>query len=194
MLDQKLSMILQHQWVSKLLGFDFRVEYKVGSTNVVGDTLSRRDIEEVACLSAISTPSFLLFEALCQEFTDDSTLCALRDEVVARSRGDKWKLVDGLVTMDGKVYVPPSPQSLTTRLTVTHRMGHEGITKTLHCLCFDFYVLGAQKVVQDSTMCQKNKTNHLHLRSLLQPLHLPSTMWTNVAMDFIEVFPRVNGM
>jgi hypothetical protein len=29
-LDQRLSTIPQHQWVSKLLGYDFTVEYKPG--------------------------------------------------------------------------------------------------------------------------------------------------------------------
>jgi hypothetical protein len=151
-------MILQHQWVSKQPGFDFRVEYKIGSMNVVGDTLSHRDTEEVARLSAISTPSFLLFEALCQELTNDSTLHALCDEVVVGSCDDKWKLIDGLITVDDKVKVPPSTQSLTTTLTVVHGICHEGVAKTLHCLRFDFHVLGAQKVVQDfvcaCTMCQ----------------------------------------
>jgi hypothetical protein len=35
LLDQCLSTILQHQWASKLLGFDFTVEYKPGSSNMV---------------------------------------------------------------------------------------------------------------------------------------------------------------
>jgi hypothetical protein len=30
-----LSTILQHQWASKLLSFDFTVEYKPGSSNMV---------------------------------------------------------------------------------------------------------------------------------------------------------------
>jgi hypothetical protein len=56
-LDQRLATIPQHHWVSKLLGFDFTVEYKPGHTNVVADALSRRDMHEVE-LQAISSPSF----------------------------------------------------------------------------------------------------------------------------------------
>jgi hypothetical protein len=40
--DQWLATIPQHQWVSKLIGFDFRVEYKPSSSNTVADALSRR--------------------------------------------------------------------------------------------------------------------------------------------------------
>jgi hypothetical protein len=43
LLDQKLSTIPQHQWPSKLLDFDFRVEYKPGSTNIVADALLHHD-------------------------------------------------------------------------------------------------------------------------------------------------------
>jgi hypothetical protein len=42
-LDQRLSTIPQHQWASKLLGFDFHVKFKPGATNVMVDALSRRD-------------------------------------------------------------------------------------------------------------------------------------------------------
>jgi len=38
LLDQRLATISHHYWVSKLLCFDFTVEYKAGSTNVVAHT------------------------------------------------------------------------------------------------------------------------------------------------------------
>jgi hypothetical protein len=63
-LDQHLSIIPQHRWASKLLGFDFIVEFKSGSTNVVTITLSRRDIEDGATLLALSAPSFEIFDDL----------------------------------------------------------------------------------------------------------------------------------
>jgi hypothetical protein len=57
LLDQRLSTILQHQWASKLLQFNFQVEYKRGTTNVMVDALSRRDTE-TAVVMAISSPLF----------------------------------------------------------------------------------------------------------------------------------------
>ena len=43
LLDQRLSTLPQHQWVSKLFGYDFTVEFRSGRLNVVADALSWRD-------------------------------------------------------------------------------------------------------------------------------------------------------
>jgi hypothetical protein len=48
-------------------------------------------------------------------------------------------------------------------------------------------------VLHTCTTCQCNKGEQLHPRVLLQPLEVPSTVWTDVAMDFVEGFPRING-
>jgi hypothetical protein len=56
LLDQRLSTIPQHQWASKLVDFDFRVEYRVGVSNIVADALSRLDTEEDAIDMVLSTP------------------------------------------------------------------------------------------------------------------------------------------
>lgn len=50
LLDQCLSTIPQHRWISKLMGFDFTFEYKLGSTNTVADALSRRDTDVAGVL------------------------------------------------------------------------------------------------------------------------------------------------
>jgi hypothetical protein len=47
LLDERLATIPQHQWVSKLMGFDFAVEYKSGASNTVVDALSRCSEESV---------------------------------------------------------------------------------------------------------------------------------------------------
>jgi hypothetical protein len=40
---------------------------------------------------------------------------------------------------------------------------------------------------------QRNKTEHLHPTGLLQLLVVPSTLWSDIAMDFVEGFPKVAG-
>jgi hypothetical protein len=67
-LDQRLSTVPQHQWISKLFGFDFTVEYRPGRLNTVADALSRHDSEREAegvadaAACALSGPSFAFFD------------------------------------------------------------------------------------------------------------------------------------
>lgn len=80
MLDQRLSTIPQHQWISKLFGYDFKIEYKPGKLNVVADTLSRRDSEILQVL-AISTPSFDFFSDLRKELETSIDMLALKQDI-----------------------------------------------------------------------------------------------------------------
>lgn len=66
MLDQRLPTIPQHQWISKLFGYDFKVEYKPGKLNIVADTLSRRDSEHLS-VHSLSAPTFVFYDQLKQE-------------------------------------------------------------------------------------------------------------------------------
>lgn len=77
LLDQRLSTIPQHQWVSKLLGYDFTVEYRPRRQNTAVDALSRRD-EEAVDLHAISAPQFTWFTELRQEIEATTSLTELR--------------------------------------------------------------------------------------------------------------------
>ena len=47
--------------------------------------------------------------------------------------------------------------------------------------------------IKGCAVCQRNKTEHLHPAGLLQPLEVPSVVWADIALDFIEGFPRVGG-
>ena len=69
-LDQRLSTIPQHAWVSKLFGYDLMVEYRPGKQNGAADALSRRH-EDALAVHALSMPSFEVFDALRQELAAD---------------------------------------------------------------------------------------------------------------------------
>jgi hypothetical protein len=137
-----------------------------------------------------------VFDDLCIEIEEVAELRKLKEEVRAGHHGDKWQLMDGLITIVGKVYVSADSPSLSGIMAAAHDMGHEGAEKTLHRLRRDFFVPGVRSVVKDHVSacvtCQRNKVEHLHPIGLLQPLEIPSSVWSYVSMDFVEGFPRIN--
>ena len=195
LLDQRLSTIPQHHWATKLLGYDFRVEFKPGVSNIVADALSRRDEENSAVCNALSVPVFSFFDTLRQLLEADQSLREYKTKDQESIEG--WKMVDQLLLKNGKVFVPASYDVVPSLLEFAHGLGHEGIQKTLHRLRSDFHIPGDRRLVREYVRncetCQRNKTEHLRPGGLLQPLDIPSTVWSDIAMDFIEALPRVNG-
>lgn len=164
---------------------------------MVADALSRRDAESVPELAAICCPSFTWFEDLRAELAADPAVVALKEEVQAGTRTEPWAIVDDLLTFEGRVYVPPTSPSLSLLLSSAHGAGHEGTQKTLHRLRADFHVPGARAKVADfvraCTTCQRNKSEQLHPAGLLQLLEVPSAVWVDIVMDFVESLPCANG-
>jgi hypothetical protein len=97
----------------------------------------------------------------------------------------------------GRIYVPTSSSLWPQLLATAHGAGHEGTQKTLVRLRESFYNPRASKLVREFVrgceVCQRNKTDHLHLAGLLQPLDVPHSVWSDIAMDFVEGFPKVGG-
>jgi hypothetical protein len=180
MLDQRLSTIPQHHWISKLFGYDFRVEYRAGSLNTVTDALSRRDgddpllsalLAQAPALAAISVPTFHLFEDLRREVSSSDELRSRRDDVTAGAHGAEWRVQDGLILFKGRVFMPSLSAVLDDVLQLAHTAAHEGIQKTLHRLRTEFFVEHDRRVVRDfvltCTTCQRNKMEALHPPGLL---------------------------
>jgi hypothetical protein len=106
-------------------------------------------------------------------------------------------VADGLILRGSRVFVPASSRALATVLQLAHTTGHEGTQKTLQRLRRDFIINHDVRVVREfvraCATCQRNKTEALHPSGLLQPLDVPSQVWADISMDFVEGLPKVNG-
>lgn len=102
-LDQRLSTIPQHTWVSKLFGYDMVVEYQPGKLNGAADAVSRRD-EDSAALHSISAPIFQLFDTLRVESATDPLVLSIKEQLTAGSAPVRWADVDGLQLFKGEVF------------------------------------------------------------------------------------------
>jgi hypothetical protein len=194
LLDQRLSMILQHDWVSKLFGYQFTVEFKPGRQNTTDDALSRRD-EEGTAVHSLSIPTFDLFDQFRMEAETLPEVVNKRKAIEASIAGPGWSLVDGMMVHGSRLFMPSSASAWPQVLAHVHGVSHEGVQKTLQRLRTSFSTPGDNKLVREyikgCSVCQRNKTEHLHPAGLLQLLPVPSSVWTDIAMDFIEGFPKV---
>ena len=94
LLDQRLSTVPQHQWLSKLFGFDFAVEYRPGRLNSAADALSRRDEDAVAACT-LSGPSFDLFDVIRHATVTDPTACDRLQQLTDGTLDAPWAARDG---------------------------------------------------------------------------------------------------
>lgn len=130
-LDQRLTTIPQHTWVTKLFGYDITVEYRPGKLNTVADALSRRD-EETPTVYALSAPTFELYEVLRAELRADPQALAIRDDIQRGTAASEWADVDGMMLFKGKLFIPDASSLWPSLLSHAHDAGHEGVQKSLH--------------------------------------------------------------
>lgn len=141
-LDQRLSTIPQHQWVSKLLGYDFSVEYKPGKQNIVADALSHRDATE-PFLMALSEITFPIFDEIRAEISSEEASIIIQ-EIQKGQLSKAWTFEDGLILHNRRVYIPPTSPILYQILQAIHNSAHEGSEKTLHHFRLTFYIAKAK--------------------------------------------------
>jgi len=162
----------------------------------VADALSRRDDDDGALL-AISAPRFDFITRLRHAQATDPALVAIHDEVRAGTRAAPWSVIDNMVDYGGRLYIPPASPLLQEIMIAVHEDGHEGVHRTLHRLRRDFHFPSMWRLVQDfvraCTTCQRYKSEHLHPAGLLLPLPVPSVVWADIGIDFVEALPRVHG-
>jgi hypothetical protein len=185
--------------VSQLFGYTFEVQFRPGRQNAAADALSRRDEgDELAVHAiAISRPEFALFDDFRRESEQLPNIIAKRQEIQDGTAGAASSMADGFVMHRGRIFVPDESTLWPALLHQAHGTGHEGVQKTLVCLRASFYNPHASRKVREfvksCTTCQRNKTEHLHPVGLLQPLDVPHLVWADIAMDFVEGFPRISG-
>jgi hypothetical protein len=159
----------------------------------VADALSRRD-EEGPLVHSLSIPTFDQFRVEAENLPEVATK---RQMIEAGTTWLGWSIVDGMVVNDGRLFMPASAAAWPQILAHAHGTGHEGVQKTLQRLRTSFSTPGDNRLVREyikgCSVCQRNKTDHLHPAGLLQPLPIPSSVWTDIAMDFVEGFPKVGG-
>ncbi|GKB65613.1 ty3-gypsy retrotransposon protein [Tanacetum coccineum] len=175
LMQQVIQTPLQQKYVRKLMGFDFSIEYKPGTTNRAADALSRmfeEDKQLAASFMALSQPILGFMDDLRGE---NETLAELQDLHGRMDNGialSGFRRENGLLIFKDRYYVGKNSKLkalLLREFHATPSAGHGGIKKTL----------------------VKNSTEMIG--GYLQPLPTPMAIWEDVSMDFITGLPPSKG-
>ncbi|WVZ02752.1 hypothetical protein V8G54_023558 [Vigna mungo] len=194
--DQRLLTEEQFKWASKLLGFDFEIRFRPGKDNQVADVLSHRD-----CFKAISILQPEQWASWEEESQQDAGLMALiQDLLLDPSSHEGYDLRKGRLFYKGKLVSSKNSSTLSTIIKEMHESptgGHSGYFRTFKRIAGVLYWEGMKKDikewVQHCEVCQRNKAETLAPAGLLQPLPIPTQVWSDISMDFIGGLPKVQG-
>jgi hypothetical protein len=192
--------------LSKLLGYDFVIEYKHGRDNKVADALSR---QAAACgspqtdfsVSLISFPTPDWISDLKSSYLDDpNTLAVLEELQSEKTSSGRFTLQQGLLLCKGRLWIvkgSPFQHQILEFIHSNPAAGHSGYHKTLARAKTNFIWPGMKTdiktFVRECQVCQENKHETVLPAGLLQPLPIPSRVWSDILLDFIEGLPISHG-
>ena len=210
----------QSRWWQEISEFDIKLEHVPGSKLIQADALSRRpdhiNEEEAKAKEIPQTmiPKDMVIAVLNTSWSDQITELIPNDKFAnviinglkhgkmpIRSKFTDWKIDDGIIRHQGRIYVPQN-EELRHDIIKSHHdpvvMGHPGRLKTLELIRRDYYWPGmtttVSKWVEGCALCQQMKVNTHPTAPGLMPIKSHATRpFEQVSMDFITDLPPVDG-
>lgn len=194
--DHKFNTKIQQKAFFKLLGLQYKIVYKKGSTNTAADSLSRRP--QMICAVSTVTPKWM--EIVVEGYLKDEKTKQLLTELSVQGANDQgFTLVDGVIRKNGKIWLGNHTAAHQAILQALHNSGlggHSGFRVTYHRISQMFAWPGMKQhimsYVQHCKICQQAKSEHIKLPGKLQPLPVPPEAWHSVGLYFIEGLPTSN--
>ena len=197
LLEQREVGAEYQRWVSKLMGFDFVIQYKPGTHNRVADALSRKD-PPVAELHMLVTREGVDWAKIHAGLKKDPYIEELTQECVEGLKTNVGFVVEnGQLLYKGRIVLPPSTPFIQDILKAYHDGpvgGHSGELKTYLRVAQEYYWQGMRKAITNyvkaCAICQQSKASSQSPAGLLQPLPIPTQVWDDISLDFIEGLPK----
>lgn len=199
LLDQRISTPSQHKWLSKLMGYNYKIQFCAGPLNTVPDILFRTD--ELCPIQAISSPVFdsvaAIDRACSQDLEAQAIVLALQQ---AQPTKKGFSLLHGSLHYKDKILVPSTSDwrfKILSEFHLSLQAGHSGYLHTFVRLARNFSWTSMRKDVKRFVVacdqCQWQNYETLKPPGLLHPLPVPDTIWVDISMDFINGLPISQG-
>ena len=141
LLQQKISTPFQQVWLSKLMGFDYEIQYKAGRQNNIADALSRVQGSELLFL-AISVVDSNVAQAISDSYNLDINTQLLISKLEQGETIAGFSLQERLLKRQGKIVVGPD-ESLQKKLIkwqhASLEAGHSGRDQKIKIMQGIFY-------------------------------------------------------
>lgn len=191
----------EHKWLTKLLGFDYEINYTPGRTNNVANALSRSQADPEAIFAAISVCQPTVLAQLQQFYADHEVGRALFSKFQHALADDtQFTIQMGILHFKGRLFIPSETNLRKVLFDEYHASpggGHSGVKGTLTRLATAFswphMAKDIKNWVRECSICQMHKYSTQKPMGLLQPLPIPSRVWEDISMDFITHLPQVHG-
>lgn len=193
------------RWLTKLLGYDFEIVYKTGFENKAADGLSRipwqSNQNTSTLLGAITVTSTLQMQDIFEEVDQNEQLQGMLQRILQGAEVHSgYEIISGRLFYKKRLVLPRSSKFIPLILQEHHdglAGGHSGTLKTIKRIQRLFHWSkmkeDVQKYVSECNVCQTHKYSTLSPAGLLQPIPIPSQIWSDISMDFIEGLPTSEG-
>ncbi|KAK1435415.1 hypothetical protein QVD17_01178 [Tagetes erecta] len=200
LLQQRVSSSDQQNWVVKLLGFDFDIQYKPGRENRAADALSRRADTGDLC-HAISSPIWSQGAQLVEEAKSEAEILSLVQKcLLDPTKLPGYSVKNGILFYKDRLVISRHSKFLPALLHefhITASGGHSGFYRTYRRLAANVYWPGMtntiKQFIRECDVCQRCKASSVLPGGLLQPLAIPNLIWEDLSMDFITGLPPSKG-
>ena len=188
------------KWISKLLGYSFEVVYKPGLENKIADALSR--IPPTVHLNQLTGPKLIDIEVIKAKVAQDERLKNVMQKLreTEELEEGRYSIKQGLLMYKDRIELSKTSKLIPTILHTYHDSvfgGHSGFLRTYKRMAAELHWEGmkqeVKKYCEECMICQRNKTLTLSPAGLLTPLEVPTRVWEDISMDFVEGLPKAAG-
>lgn len=150
LLEQRMVASDHQKWLTKLLGYDFDIQYKMGAENRVADALSRVIFEPA--LAALTTTQSVQFPDIRAQVMADPFLAAVYEQVATDPASRPgFSIYDQSLLFKGRPVLARDSPYIPVLLQEYHDGvlgGHSGVLKTYQKIAANWYWVGMRRSIQ----------------------------------------------